>query len=186
MAISLRLAASTLRIGWFFFIGERQPGSFGQCEILHCFTERPTARTTFFNAAKRKILILVFQQGHSEADGHAKIGAAKAAHHGKGHANHLAIADQQRAAGTAGGGLRIVDNLVRQDVADMALRDQRTNQLAPGQFREHEFRFATAGLDDLLDRFVARARQDGIKSRGVANADQSFPTDGGVFARDSV
>jgi len=31
-------------------------------------------------------------------DGHAKVGAAKAAHHGRGHANHLAIADQERAA----------------------------------------------------------------------------------------
>ena len=36
---------------------------------------------------------LVFQQGHGVANGHAKIRATKAAHNGKGHANHLAIAD---------------------------------------------------------------------------------------------
>jgi hypothetical protein len=44
----------------------------------------------------------VFQKGHGEADGHAEIRAAKAAHNGKRHPNHLAVADEQRAAGTAG------------------------------------------------------------------------------------
>ena len=97
MAISLRLAASTLRMLRFFFIGDRQPGSLGQCEILHFFNGETDSPHYILQCNGMEIPILVFQERHGEADGHAKIGAAKAAHHGKGHANHLAIADQQRA-----------------------------------------------------------------------------------------
>src|SRR5208282_2303544 len=55
------------------------------------------------------------------ADGNAKVGPAKAADNGEGHANHLAVAIYQRPTGAAGSSLCIVDNFIRQDVADMSL-----------------------------------------------------------------
>jgi len=47
----------------------------------------------FFPGSKTENLVLMFEQGHGVANRHAKIRAAKAAHNGKGHTNHLAIAD---------------------------------------------------------------------------------------------
>ena len=71
-----------------------------------------------------------FSRRLRKADGNAEVGAAKAADDRESYANHLAVAIYKRSTGAAGSSLCIVNNFIRQDVADVSLRHQGTDQLA--------------------------------------------------------
>src|SRR5271165_2654580 len=126
---------------------------------------------------------LMFQERRSEPYGHSKIGAAEAAHNGEGHPNHPAIVIEQWPTRAAGSGLRVVHNLIRQNVAHMSLRYQGTDQLPLGKFLQDELRLPAAGFDDLLYRLVSRARQNGIQPGSIPDADQGLTADRRLWAR---
>src|SRR5260370_7378605 len=63
-----------------------------------------------------------------ETNRNARIGTAKTPDDGKRHANDFSIAIEEWSAGAARSGLRIVDNFVRKDAADMPLSAQRPNE----------------------------------------------------------
>src|SRR5882724_1216878 len=84
------------------------------------------------------------------------------------HSNHFPIAIDQRSAGTAGSGLRIVNNLVGEDVADVALRNQGADQLTAYQFINDSLGVAASGRHDLVDGFFPSTRENGAEPRGVA------------------
>src|SRR5215469_2667606 len=127
-------------------------------------------------------LRLVLEEGDGVADGDAEVRAAKALDDGEGDADDAALAVEQRAAGTAGGGLRIVDDFVGQNIADVALRDKRADELALGEFDENEFGIAGAGFDDFFDGLIAGAGEDSVKACGITDADQRFSADGGFLS----
>src|SRR5580693_8836430 len=104
------------------------------------------------------------QKRRSEANGYAEIRTAKAFHHCKGDADDSALAVEERSAGAARGGLRIVDNFVRKDVADMALCNQRTDQLASSELRQDQLRVATADFYNFGDGFVACAGKNRVNA----------------------
>src|SRR5713226_6397420 len=85
-----------------------------------------------------------------EANGNTKIRAAKTLDNRECHANHFSIAIDKRSARTTGSGLRIVDNFVRKNVADMALSNQRANEFAAEKFVDNLFRFSAGGFGDFV------------------------------------
>src|SRR5258708_3286054 len=117
-----------------------------------------------------------------EANGNAKIGAAKTLDDSKRHANDFSIAIEERSAGAAGSGLRIVDNFVRKDVADMTLSDQRADELAAQEFVDDLFRFSAGALGDFAYGIFPGSRENGADSRGVAEREQRLATDGRLLA----
>src|SRR6266852_96713 len=117
-----------------------------------------------------------------EANRNAKIRTAKTPGDGKRHANYLTIAIEERSAGAARSGLRIVDNFVRKDVADMALSDQRANELAAQEFVDDLLRFSAGALGDFAYGIFPGARENGADSRSVAEREQRLATDGRLLA----
>jgi hypothetical protein len=122
-------------------------------------------------------LPLRVEKGRGEANGYAKIRTAKAPHHRKGDADDSALAVEERSAGAARGGLRIVDNFVRKDVAHVALRNQRADQFALSELRQDQLRIATADFYNFGDGFVARAGKNRVNAGGVAKADERVSSD---------
>src|SRR5580704_1821494 len=112
--------------------------------------------------------LLRLQQRLRIANGNSEVGAAKAPDYGEGHANHLAVAVDERAARAAGGGLGVVDNFIGQDVADMSLRYQGADQLALLEFVHNFFWVPAAQPDNVLYGVFSRARQNGAYSSRVA------------------
>src|SRR5579859_5138594 len=163
MATSLRLAANNLRMGLFIFMTEPARNlretvrSFTQARLIHLF--RFAGQAIWVQTARERNA-LALQQRLRIAYGHAKIGATKTLNHGKSHADHLAIPVNQRPTRPTRSGLGIVDNFVRQNVANMSLRHERPDQLASFQFIHDFLRVAAASLDDIFDRVFSRARQD--------------------------
>src|SRR5437899_9920674 len=78
----------------------------------------------------------------------AEIRAAETSHNGKCYPDDFPIAIDQVPAGPAGSGLRIVNNFVGKDVADMALRNQRPNEFAAHQLIHNFCRVTAGGFDD--------------------------------------
>ena len=119
----------------------------------------------------------MLEERSCETDGHTKIGATEAANDGEGHSDHTALAIQERTARAARGRLRVVNNFVRQDIANVALRDQGTDQFAPGELGEDEFRIAAGDFNDLFDGIVSGTGEDRVQAGGVTQADQRFAAD---------
>src|ERR1700733_10586435 len=70
---------------------------------------------------------LIFEQRLGELNRDAKVRSSKTFEHGIGDADYFSLAIEQRTARAAGGGLRVENNFVRKNIADMPLSDQRTN-----------------------------------------------------------
>src|SRR5260370_10678758 len=103
-----------------------------------------------------------------EANGNAKIGAAKTLDDSKRHANDFSIAIEERSPGAAGSGLRIVDNFVRKDVADMALSHQRADELAAQEFVGYLCRVSPSRLGDFTYRIFPSTREYAADARSEA------------------
>src|SRR5467141_3391147 len=112
-----------------------------------------------------------------KTNGNTKIRTSKTFDHREGHADYFSIAIDERAARAAGSGLRIVDNFVRENVADMALSDQRADELTAEELVYNLFRLSAGGLGDFVDGIFARARENGADAGGVAQGEQRLATD---------
>src|SRR5713101_5776189 len=100
-----------------------------------------------------------------KANGNTKIGTAKPFDDRKCHANHFSMAIDERSARAAGSGLRIIDNLVRKNVADMALSNQRADQFAAEEFVDNLFRFSACTFGDFVHGIFTCPRQNGADAR---------------------
>src|SRR6267143_2442559 len=118
-----------------------------------------------------------------ETNGNTKIRAAKTSDHRERHSNYFSVAIDERSARPTGSGLRIVDNLVRKNVADMALSNQRADELTAEQFVDNLFRFSACGLGDFVHGIFSRARQNRADAGGVAEREQRLATDRRLLAR---
>ena len=83
-----------------------------------------------------------------ETNGNTKIRAAKTSDDRERHSNYFSVAIDERSARPTGSGLRIVDNFVRKNVADMALSNQRANEFTAEKFVDNLFRFSAGALGD--------------------------------------
>src|SRR5579862_7028100 len=118
MAISLRLAAISLRIGRILLMSCSARKK-SRCEILHCFMlahtlprNFPIAASGNFPAPQTPSILLLgfsFQERFGIANRNAEVRTAETLHNRVGHANHSAFAHQQRPARTPRGCLRVVD-----------------------------------------------------------------------------
>ena len=133
-----------------------------------------TSRITFAGS-------LGLEERLSVTNRNTKVRTAKPSDNGKGYADHFPLAIDQRPAGTAGSGLRIVDNFVGKDVADMTLRHERTDEFPADEFIDDFFWITAGGLDDFIHGFFASTRQDGAEPRGVAEGDERLAADRGLF-----
>src|SRR5258708_26272992 len=106
-----------------------------------------------------------------EANGNAKIGAAKTLDDSKRHANDFSIAIEERSRGAGGSGLGIVDNFVRKDVADMALSHERADELAAQEFVGNLCRISPSRLGDFTYRIFPSTREYGADARSVAEGE---------------
>src|SRR5580765_2033389 len=123
---------------------------------------------------KRERNALALEQRLRIAYGHAKVGATKTPDYGKRHADHLAVAVNQRPTRPTGSGLGIVDNSVRQNVANVSLRHEWPDQPALLQLIHDFLRVAAACLDDILDDVLSRACQDGAYSGCVSQGNHGL------------
>src|SRR6266849_7684411 len=112
-----------------------------------------------------------------EANGNTKVRTAKTFDNRECHADHFSIAIDERSPRTAGSGLRVVDNLVRKNVADMALGNQRADEFTTEEFVDNLFRFSSGGLGDFVHRIFTCARENGADAGGVAEREQRLTTD---------
>jgi len=89
------------------------------------------------NTQKLRRRRLIFEQRLGELNRDAKIRSSKTFEHGIGYADHFSLPVKQRTSRAAGGGLRVENNFVRKNIADVPLSNQRTNQVALGQLVEN-------------------------------------------------
>src|ERR1700694_2833811 len=120
------------------------------------FRSGATSRITFVGS-------LGLEERLSVANRNSKVGTAKTSDNGKGYADHFPLAIDQRPAGTARCGLRIVDNFVGKDVTDMALRHERTDEFPADELVDDFFGITAGGLDDFIHGFFPGTRQDGAE-----------------------
>src|SRR6267143_4082400 len=118
-----------------------------------------------------------------ETNGNTKIRAAKTSDDRERHSNYFSVAIDERSARPTGSGLRIVDNFVRKNVADMALSNQRADELTAEQLVDNLCRFSARVLDDFVHGIFSRARQNGADAGGVAEREQRLATDRRLLAR---
>src|SRR5271170_4759461 len=123
-------------------------------------------------SARRVQVTLRLEQRLCITNGNAKVGAAEAANNSKRHANHLAVAVNQRSAGATRSGLRVVNNLIRQDVAYVALGHERPNAFTLLKCLDNSSCIAAGALDDVLHRVFAGAREDRADARCVPQRNQ--------------
>ena len=124
-----------------------------------------------------------FEQRLRITNRNAKIGASKTPDHRKGYPDDLPILVNERSSRASGSGLRIIDNLIGGNIADMPLRDQRTDELAADEFVYHSVRISSGGLGDLVHGFLARTCQHGVNARCVTEGDERFAADSGLLPR---
>src|SRR6266478_1607247 len=117
------------------------------------------------------------------ANRNTEIRTAKPPDDREGHSNHFPIAIDQRSAGASGSGLRVVNNLVGEDIADVALRNQGADQFAALQFINDFLGVSSSGLHDIVDGFFSSARENGAEPRGVAQRQQRLTADRRLFPR---
>src|SRR5260370_30511761 len=98
------------------------------------------------------------EERRGKANRNTKVRTAKTFDYRECHANHFTIAIDERSAGAAGGGLRIVDNLVRKNVADMSLSNQRTDEFTAEKFVDNLFWLSARSLCHVLSRIFPGAR----------------------------
>src|SRR5260370_14742484 len=96
-----------------------------------------------------------------KANRNTKVRTAKTFDYRECHANYFTIAIDERSARTAGGGLRIVDNLVRKNVTDMALSNKRADEFTAGEMLDNLFRFSARTLGDFGHGILTPAPQNG-------------------------
>jgi hypothetical protein len=77
-----------------------------------------------------------------------EIRSAEVAHHGKVNSDNFALATEKRPARPTRGRLGIVDDFVGEDVADVALRDNRADQVPTSEFFHYLFRITFGGDGD--------------------------------------
>src|SRR5467141_3046948 len=118
-----------------------------------------------------------------KANRNTKIRAAKILDDRECHANHFSIAIDERPTRATGSGLRIVDNFVRKNVADVALSNQGTNEFTTEKLVDNLCRFSARVLDDFVHGIFSRARQNGADAGGVAEGEQGLATDRRLLAR---
>src|SRR5207248_8940852 len=104
------------------------------------------------------------EQWLGKTNRNTKIRTAKTFDDRECHANHLPLTIDERSSRAAGSGLRIVDNFVRKNVADMALGNQRANEFAAEEFVDNLSRFSARGLGDVVRGIFTRAREKDRKS----------------------
>src|SRR2546430_17526806 len=97
------------------------------------------------------------EQWLGKTNRNTKIRTAKTFDDRECHANHLPLTIDERASRAAGSGLRIVDNFVRKNVADMPLCNQRANEFAAEKFLDNLSRVSARGLADVVRRTFTRA-----------------------------
>src|SRR4029077_17305077 len=97
-----------------------------------------------------------------------EIRAAELAHHGKVNSYNFALVIEKRTARAARSGLGIIDNLVRQDVADVPLSRDRPDQVASGEFFHHLLRITFGCGRNGLERLCARPSQNCVKSSRIS------------------
>src|SRR5258708_13917901 len=102
-----------------------------------------------------------------KANGNTKIRAAKILDDRECHANHFSIAIDQRPTRATGSGLRIVDNFVRKNVADVALSNQGTNEFTAEKPVNNLCRLSPRLLDDFVHRLFSPAPQTGPSASGL-------------------
>src|SRR5258708_8139067 len=112
-----------------------------------------------------------------EANGYPKIQTAKSFYYRISHADHFPIAIDKRSAGAAGSCLRIVDNFIRKNVADMALCNQRANEFTAEEFVDNLCRFSSRAFGNLGYGIFTRTRENGADAGGVAEGEQRLTTD---------
>ncbi|MGA8142446.1 MAG: hypothetical protein WB987_00980, partial [Candidatus Acidiferrales bacterium] len=93
---------------------------------------------------------LLTEKGLGEPDGNAEIRAAETFEDSVSDADHFSLAIKERAAGTAGGGLSVEYNFVGENVANVALCDERTNQVATRELVQNLRNISIAMGEDLL------------------------------------
>src|SRR5260370_32525567 len=112
-----------------------------------------------------------------EANGKTKIRTAKSFDYRISHADHFPIAIDERSAGAAGSGLRIVDNFVRENVADMALCNQRADEFTAEEFVDNLCRLSSRSLCDVVYGIFTASRENGADAGGVANREARLTPD---------
>src|SRR5260370_8896687 len=117
-----------------------------------------------------------------EANGNAKIRTANSFDYRISHADHFPIAIDERSAGAAGSGLRIVDNFVRENVADMALCNQRADEFTAEEFVDNLCRLSSRSLSDVVYGIFTGARENGADAGGVAKREERLTTDRRLLA----
>src|SRR5260370_501983 len=112
-----------------------------------------------------------------QANGNTKIRTAKTFDYRECHVNYFTIAIDERSAGAAGGGLRIVDNLVRKNVADMSLSNQRTDEFTAEKFVDNLFWLSARSLGNVVHGIFPGARENSANARSIAEGKQRPATD---------
>src|SRR5260370_3897710 len=115
--------------------------------------------------------------------GSTEVGAAETSDDGKCYSDHAAVAVDERAAGTPGCSLSIVNNLVGKNITDVTLRHQGTNEFAAHQFLNDFLRIAGGALGNFIHSLFPRARKNGAEPSGIAKGDEGLATDRGFLAR---
>src|SRR5258708_3326249 len=117
-----------------------------------------------------------------EANGYPKIQTAKSFYYRISHADRLPMAIDKRSGGAAGSCLRIVDNFIRKNVADMALCNQRANEFTAEEFVDNLCRFSSRALSDVVYGIFTGARENGADAGGVAKREERLTTDRRLLA----
>src|SRR5207244_5454523 len=96
------------------------------------------------------------------------IRSAELTHHGKVNSYNFALVIEKRATRATRSGLGIINNLVRQYVADVPLGGDRPDQVAAGEFFHHLLRITFGCSRDGLERFCACPSQNCIKRSRIS------------------
>src|SRR6516165_3281972 len=108
------------------------------------------------------------QQRLPIADRYSEIRSSKITHHGEVNPDDFPFAVKKRTARTARSSLRIVDNLVGQDITNMALRDNRADQMSASEFFHYLFRITFGCLGNRLKCLFAGAGKDSVNARRIS------------------
>src|SRR5215469_894627 len=90
------------------------------------------------------------QQRLPIADRYSEIRSSKITHHGEDNPDDFSFAVKKRTARTTRSSLCIVDNFVGQDITNMALRDNRADQMSASEFFHYLFRITFGCLGNRL------------------------------------
>src|ERR1700674_4728997 len=103
-------------------------------------------------------------------DRNRQVRAAKTIQNGEVHTDDLAIAIEERSAGTARGCRCVINNLVLQDISDVSLGGRWANEVLRRQLRNN-LGYLVRVFRHFFCYIAPRASEDAFDSRGVANQD---------------